>query len=169
MSYVPAIVWGSSQLAAVLLSRDILGKLLTFSGTLLYRRLSDEAADQPVTDLQAELARVTTLLREAGVLRSDDWEELNGWEIASSQPGGPHRNARLFEDAQPRDMAAWQLKETAEELAGVLESRRGRPGDDGLRGLRGLLATLHSRTEALLAVWHTHDANFHRRRSQSVG
>lgn len=172
MSYIPTIVWGGSQLAAVLLSRDILGKALTFGGTLLYRRLSDEPESPDLSDIDARLARVATLLHGAlGCPEDDSWEEIDGWEIARSQPGSLHRHAHLFRDAHPRDMAAWQLKETVQEVGAALEPGRRR---DPAR-LKELLCTMHARTEALLAAWHTAadcaaegGANFYRRRSQSV-
>ena len=172
MSYLPTIVWGGSQLAAVLLSRDILEKIVTFSGSLLYRRLSHEPAHVDQAELQADLARVTTLLHEAlghPEGHDDSWEELNEWEIARCQPGSVHRHSHLFRRAHPRDMAAWQLKETVEAVMQSFE-----PGHRATspERLRDLIATMHARAEALLAVWHTAEAegsNFCRHRSQSMG
>lgn len=160
MSYVSAIVWGGSQLAAVLMSKEILSKLVTLSGAALYRRLESSSSsrkDTKVLDVQAELARVTTLLHEAGVMtmeisgNKDDWQTLDVWEIALSQPGDLQEHARLFRNAHPRDMAAWQLRESL--IAATHEFNKKR-GCDPNR-LRHHLKTMKSRTEALLALWHT--------------
>lgn len=161
MSYASAIVWGGSQLAAVLLSKDILSKLVTLSGAALYRRLAqdDSSASRKGTkllDVEAELARVTTLLHEAGVavegsLDGSDWDPLDDWEIATSQPGDVHEHAGLFRHAHPRDMAAWQLKESL--IAATQELNKKRACDP--HRLSSHLKTMKLRTEALLAVWHT--------------
>jgi len=116
---VPYVLWGGGHLAALLMSRDILSKVLAFGGHRLYSRCwSAREPHQdapPHPDLDAALARVAALLARVDGEEADGtdgaWQVLDQWEVAVARqhPGRAHADPGLA-GADPVRLAAWQLR-----------------------------------------------------------
>lgn len=162
MSVATTVIWGGSQVAALLLSKDIILKALAFGGSTLYQRLGNRSARPSAAatdshrphhqhDLDADLTRVKALLAQVGVEDdADGWCHLDAWEIAVSQPGSAHQHMHLLREAHPRDVAAWQLKESLEDVLGHLEAGRRHTS----QRLQGAVHRMQSRSEALIKLMH---------------
>lgn len=139
---VPYALWGGGQLAALLMSRDILTKMLTYGGRRLYSRCwsarESHPDAQPHPDLDAALARVAALLARVdgdgtaadcsdGSDGSDgsSWQVLDPWEVAvaTQRPGRAHVDPRLA-GADPVRLAAWQLRDALRDVVDDLGHRR---------------------------------------------